>query len=310
MKKSLLQKIVSAAIISLGAIAVSLPAQAGSLINDWEYARDDYNYDGSGSGGFNVNSRYDFYGMGFKRVGNEMFVGISTTYVAGASGTTTGVGYGDLFLDFNYGKPNNSFSAAQGALVGIRFAPNDTNTGNGVFTEVKGKSVASTNNGYGPKYNNLKGYNDLVKSNNSGQDSHFGDLAWIDPNKAPNAPENLYFADYRSGANSIPNVIDTGKYANGSVRTLSAGELASFASIPVNITYDANKKTVFGFAFTLPEELRGNAFLATLGFECSNDTISGYVPKAVPVPPAIAGIIAAGAFGGWRAARRKKQVEA
>ncbi len=305
MKNSFVWKVASALLISLGALAVSMPAQAGTLINGWHYANDDQLYDGSGgvSGDalFSGTSRYDFYGFGFKQVGQELFVGINTSYLAGANGTINNVGYGDLFLDFGYDN-GSTFKSAQGSLLGVRFAFNDSAVGNGVYTGVTGKSVASTNSGYAK----LKTYNDKVKADNdnknlSDPNSRFGDLAW----------NNAYFADYtKSDSVAVPNVIASGtKYNDGNVRALSAAVLGDF-KFPTNVNLASSNKHIFGFAFTLPEEIRGMSFLATLGFECTNDTISGYVPKRpVPVPPAIAGVLVAGAVGGWRI-KRKQQAKA
>ncbi len=307
MKNSFVRKLASALLISLGALSVSLPAHASSLINGWNYAYDDQIYDGSGgvSGDalFSATSRYDFYGFGFKQVGQELFVGINTSYVAGATGTIANVGYGDLFLDFGYDS-GSTFKSAQGTtnLLGVRFAFNDSAVGNGVYTNVTGKSVASTNSGYA----RLNDYNNKVKADNDNKNladpnSRFGDLAWDTP----------YFADYTaSNSAAVPNVIASGtKYADGNVRALDTVALAA-AMFPTDVNIASNNKNIFGFAFTLPEEFRGMSFLATLGFECSNDTISGYVPtRPVPVPPAIAGILVAGAIGGWRV-KRKQQAKA
>jgi hypothetical protein len=308
MKNSFVRKIASALLISLGALGVSVPAQAATFINGWQYANDDQVYDGSNGSQYGRSSQYDFYGFGFKQVGQELYVGINTSYKLGGSSTPAntnnssrvlaGVGYGDLFLDFGY-NPNGgrSFNAAQGKanLLGVKFAPNDsTKTVNGVYTGVAGKSVAGTNQGY----TNLNSYNNAVKADAdnaafANKNSNFGDLAW----------GNTYFG------NNPANVINTGTLANNSVRSLSTADLAA-QLFPTTVKIDAQYKNIFGFAFTLPEEFRGMSFLATLGFECSNDTISGYIPtRPVPVPPAIAGILVAGAIGGWRI-KRKQQAKA
>ncbi|OIP70962.1 MAG: hypothetical protein AUK48_13075 [Oscillatoriales cyanobacterium CG2_30_44_21] len=293
MKVSSIKKIFASAIVSMGAIAISLPAQAGTLINGWNYARDDYSYDGSGSGGFNEKSRFDIYGVGFKSVGNEIWVGINSSNALNGVGSSPNVGFGDLFLDFSNGA--NTFAQAQGSLIGIRFAPNSdgiANTPRGVYTNVTGKSVAGANDGFP----NLKNYNDGVKTATGGN-SRFGDLLWTDP----------YYAPYTSGSGSLPNVIDRGNIvAGGNLRNLSSAELAN-SLFPTTINLSSTNPNTLGFAFTLPDSFKGRDFLATLGFDCSNDTIA---VKPVPVPPAIAGILVAGALGGWRAANRKKQSKA
>lgn len=289
MNKSVLSKLLSAVAISLGAIATSLPAQAGTIVNDWNYARDDYSYDGSGSGGFNANSRWDIYGMGYKVVGNDVYVGInSSNSLYGVNSNNTNVGFGSLFLDFNYGNAGNNFSTAQGSLVGVRFAPNNdfgTNTV-GVYTGVTGQSVASSNNGYA-SYNAYR---------NSAGNSTAGDLAANDS----------YFAPYINNGSSLPLEIATGNlFAGGNLSYLTQSDLAAIG-FPSTIYQASANPNTFGFKFTLPSQYQGQQFLATLGFECSNDLVS---VRPVPVPPAIAGIFLAGAFGGWRAARRKKQLK-
>ncbi len=294
MKASFIGKVIASSIIAVGAIATSLPAQAAELINGWSYARDDYSYDGSDSFGFGANSRYDIYGMGFKAVGNEIWVGINSSNQLSGIGSSPNVGFGDLFLDFGNGA--STFAQSQGALVGIRFAPNSDNIGAvplGVYTNVSGKSVAANNSGYP----NLQTYNNNVK-NATGGDSRFGDLLWNDP----------YYAPYTSGSGSLPNVINNGTAFNGGgLRYLSSAEIAS-SLFPTNVNLASPYKNVLGFAFTLPDQFKGRDFLATLGFDCSNDTI-GVKYKAVPVPPAIAGILVAGVLGGLRAGKRKKQLK-
>ncbi|MDX2254445.1 MAG: XDD3 domain-containing surface protein [Pseudanabaenaceae cyanobacterium bins.39] len=299
MKISFIKKAASIALLALGTLSIGLPAHASTLINGWNYANDDQLYDGSGglsgNDNFGPKSRYDFYGIGFKQVGNELLVGINTSYSTTGSNVISGVGYGDLLLDFGY-DGGSTFKNAQGALVGIKFATNDSGvSAKGVYTGVTGKSVAGTNSGY----TSLKSYNDKVKADNDNKNlanpnSRFGDLLWSDP----------YFADYTGGV-SIPNVIKTGTLVNQSVRTLTTAELAA-QLFPTTVNLPSNNKKVYGFAFQLPSNLKGKSFLATLGFECSNDTVSAYVPRAVPVPPAIAGLGVAGLFGAWRTRRQTK----
>ena len=292
MKISVIQKIAASAIISLGAIATALPAQAGSLINGWSYARDDYSYDGQDGGNLSQTSNYDIYGIGIKQVNNTLFVGINAsmplTGIPHANTTNNNIGWGDLFLDFNYGKAGNNFATAQGSMIGIRFsATNDSSAPTtGVYTGVTGKAVAGSNSGF----SNLNHY-----ANNT-PNAVIGDLAINDP----------YFALYQSAP--VPNEI--GKYSSkiGEVTQLSVAELASLPGIQApNGSTHPNR---FGFKFDLPSSYTGN-FLGSLFLECINDSVAikGNV-RPVPVPPAIAGILAAGAFGGWRAAKRKKQLKA
>lgn len=280
MNKSFLGKIVSAAVVSLGAIAVSLPAQAGNIVNGWNYASDASN---DGSGG----SQYEIYGIGVKQVNNEIWVGINAgmplTGVANNGAADKNIGWGDLFLDFNYGQSGNSFASAQGALLGIRFAGTNDSIASttGVYTGVSGTAVASSNHGY----NNLNHYTTYYPS------ATIGDLGL--------AKNNPYYAAYAGAA--VPNVIGGYNSRAGDVTALLASDLTT-------LTGSASNK--FGFKFAVPTGYNGS-FLGSLFLECINDSVAiqgNY--RAVPVPPAIAGIIAAGAFGGWRAAKRKKQLKA
>jgi len=290
MKVSILQKVVSALVVSLGAITTSLPAQAGTLINDWNYARDDYSYDGSGASGYNADSRWDIYGMGYKVVGNDVFVGInSSNSLNGVDYNGTNIGFGSLFLDFNYGKAGDNFSTAQDSMLGVRFAPHNPAGKVGVYTGVTGQSLWKTNYGY-------SSYNSYT---NAAGTSRVGDLASNDP----------YLAPYINNNSPLPLEIAKGTLFNGgNLSYLTQSDLVAIG-FPTAIALPSANPNTFGFKFTLPSQYQGQQFLATLGFECGNDQVA-VAPIPVPVPPAIAGILAAGALGGWRAARRKKQLKA
>ena len=294
MKISVIQKIAASAIISLGAIATSLPAQAGTLINGWNYARDDYSYDGVDGSNLSATSKYDIYGIGIKQVDNYIYVGINTstplTGVAASSAADGNVGWGDLFLDFNYGNINNSFLSAQGSMIGIRFAAtNDSGAPTtGVYKNVTAKSVTAENSGFA----NLNDY----KNSTSTKGARIGDLSVND----------AYYAPYASVR--VPNVIGASSPKIGNVTALSANDLLDLPSLNSSLAGDNSSK--FGFKFERPDGFSGN-FLGSLFLECFNDSVAiqGNI-KPVPVPPAIAGILSAGAFGGWRAAKRKKQLKA
>lgn len=290
MNKSFVRKIASAMVIALGAIATGLPAQAGTLVNGWNYARDDYSYDGSGANGFNANSRWDIYGMGYKVVGNNVYVGInSSNSLNGVDYNGTNIGFGSLFLDFNYGKIGDNFSAAQGSMLGVRFAPNNPSGPVGVYTGVTGQSLWATNYGY-------SSYNAYT---NAAGTSSVGDLASNDP----------YLAPYINGNSPLPLEIATGTLFNGgNLSYLTQQDLVAIG-FPTAIALPSANPNTFGFKFTLPSQYQGQQFLATLGFECGNDQVA-VAPVPVPVPPAIAGVLVAGALGGWRISKRKKQLKA
>lgn len=290
MKISVLHKVASALVIAFGAIATSLPAQAGTLINGWNYARDDYSYDGTEGGNLSATSKYDIYGIGVKQVGNDIWVGLNTstplTGVANSGAADGNIGWGDLFLDFNYGSAGNNFATAQGSMIGIRFAAtNDSGApSTGVYTNVTGKSVTQDNNGFA----SLGAYSNQVSG------ARIGDLAVND----------AYYAPYTSIR--VPNVISTSSARIGDVTALLASDLSDLPGL--NLV--GNNSNKFGFKFNLPSNYSGS-FLGSLFLECINDSVAiqGNI-KPVPVPPAIAGILAAAVFGGWRAARRKKQLKA
>jgi hypothetical protein len=283
MKISVLQKVISAAFISLGAIAVSLPAQAGTIINGWNYARDDYSYDGTGGGDTSATSRYDIYGVGIKEVGSEIWVGITAsmplTGIGNGNAQDGNIGWGDLLFDFNYGKSGNNFLSAQGSMIGVRFAgTNDSGASTtGVYRQVTAKSVTSTNSGF----SSVNHYKSAVPN------AVIGDLPL----------DSYYYTPY--AGTLVPNVIGTYSNRVGDVTALSASDLSS---LPNPALASANL-TKFGFKFDRPTGFSGN-YAASLFLECFNDSIA--VTKAVPVPPAIAGIMAAAAFGGWRASRKKQ----
>jgi hypothetical protein len=295
MKISVLHKVASALVIAFGAIATSLPAQAGTLINGWNYARDDYSYDGTDAGNLSATSKYDIYGIGVKQVGNQIWVGVNTstplTGVANNAAADKNIGWGDLFLDFNYGDAGNTFATAQGSMIGIRFAAtNDSSaTTTGVYTNVTGKSVTGQNSGF----TSLNHYSSQVSP------AKIGDLAVNDAYYAPYAKANV--------PNSI-GLLGKSSVRIGDVTALLASDLSDLPSL--NLV--GNNGSKFGFKFDRPLGFSGD-FLGSLFLECINDSVAiqgNLKSKSVPVPPAIAGILAAAAFGGWRAAKSKKQLKA
>lgn len=292
MNKSFIQKVASALVVALGAIATVLPAQAGTLVNGWNYARDDYSYDGYNNGNLSATSQYDIYGIGIKEVGNEIWVGVSAstplTGVYSSAAADHNIGWGDLFLDFNYGKPNNSFTSAQGSLIGIRFsATNDSDAPTtGVYTGVTAKSVTQENSGF----SSLNQYATYVPN------AKIGDLALNDP----------YYSGYKYAR--VPNVISSYSSRVGDVTALLPSALADFP----NPALASNNLIKFGFKFERPVGFSGE-YLGSLFLECFNDSVAirgTSRSRSVPVPPAIAGVLVAGALGGWRMTKRKKQLKA
>jgi hypothetical protein len=287
MQISVVQKITSAIVVTLGVLSTGMSAQAGNLVNGWNYARDDYSYDGYGGGDLSATSQYDIYGIGIKEVGNEIWVGISAsnplTGVAYSGATDGNIGWGDLLLDFNYGKPNNSFASAQGSLIGVRFAAtNDSGAlTTGVYTGVTAKSVTQENSGF----SSLSQYTSYVPN------ARIGDLALNDP----------YYAAYASAR--VPNSIGSYSTRVGDVTALLASDLTDLP----DPTLASNNLVKFGFKFERPVGFSGE-YLGSLFLECFNDSVAirGNSTRSVPVPPAIAGIFVAGALGVWQFSKRKQ----
>ncbi len=294
------------------------PAQAESLINDWNYTSDS---DADSirrlpNGNYTVGGTiYEIYGTGIKEDADHIWVGINTNLPSeGFTGPFYGdfsgnVGHGDLFFDFS---GLGSFKAASdsASLFAVRFAEeNDSGASEiGVYNSVKAKSVVVENNGWSNLYNhNLGGVEPLTDNSNS---ATMGNLDW----------DNSYYDPYTKQGDLtipetlIPNVIDSGNKI-GDITLLDEDELISAGFDSSNFLASGNK--LFGFKFD-KSLLPSGDFIASLILECNNDAtaMAGLFlpppppqpdPKPVPEPGTNTAIIAMSLFGfGWQLKRRKK----
>ena len=287
--------VVSLSCSIVSCLIASQSAQAGVLIDNWNYASDpSYDslaYDRSANNGLGGivagNTIFEIYGMGIKEDGDQIWVGINTNLPL--TGLETGlqhgpesdpfdisngnIGHGDLFFDFS---GLGSFKAASdsASLFAVRFAPNnDSNAPTiGVFDQVKATSVITQNAGWSNLGNhNLNGVLPLT-----GQPAAMGDLAWNDPYYHPytepgewSRPETL-----------IPNVIASGNKI-GDITLLSGDELvaAGFNSS----VFPASGRQLFGFKFDKNLLPIGN-YIASWIEECMNEGIA-IVGRSTPSEP-------------------------
>ncbi|MBD2149316.1 hypothetical protein H6F44_04140 [Pseudanabaena sp. FACHB-1277] len=157
-------------------------AIAGNLYNNWNYAADrigdslDVNNTGIYDiGGTAVKVDNDYVWVGI--TGNLPISGLNTglTY-GGFRVPSQNIGYGDYFFDFG----NSNFISASNSsnLFAIRFADNNDSAAAalGVYSNVKAKSVVTTNAGYW----NPGSHRSTVFSK-TGVDPTTGEFAWNDP---------------------------------------------------------------------------------------------------------------------------------
>lgn len=293
----------------LGAIACFLANVPNAFASGlWNYTYDSNNDSiaGNGFGGLQIGgTAYEVYGTGYK-VDNESFVfGISTNlpregrytgpYLGNYPVQNNSIALGDLLLNFT----GTSLDAANGGLVGIRFAPNNDAgvSGTGLFGNVSAISKANQNAGW-----QLGAWRNTVQ--NAGGNPTHGTLSANDP--------------YFGGNPYVPTVIGSGvKLADITLLDGFGLQQAGF-----NTGMFGGSHT-FGFKLDRSHFPVGN-FLASLFYECFNDGTAffGNVPpvppiisdpdttRSVPVPPAFLGIAAAGLLGGKKLLQRKKQVKA
>jgi hypothetical protein len=128
-------------------VSGSQAAQAGELVNNWNYAYDSAK-DGWTGGTVGADSAYEFYGMAVSEQDDNIFIafnanlGIDGKAYSGAGNGL--VGWGDLF--FNFSGKDLKTANEEGSLFGIRFSStNDSGASQtGVYKNVTGKNVAAT----------------------------------------------------------------------------------------------------------------------------------------------------------------------
>ncbi|MGD1850432.1 MAG: PEP-CTERM sorting domain-containing protein [Cyanophyceae cyanobacterium] len=244
-------------VASLGAIAclsaVSAPqANAGTIVNGWNYAVDSFNDGYTGQ----LGGKYEFYGIGIKQVGNEVIVGIDSRFDLEGD-DPNGIEWGDLFFNFGGG----TMSEGNGDFLAVRFASgNDAGvSGTGVFTNASGQFV---DNGFDSVGDHA------ATVNSEGGFASVGDLAANDP----------YFdASY--------NVLQSGTKV-GDIAMLDEAGLSSYGfnlnDVPGTIGQpessflsgaDFGERQSFGFKFELPPGMLGQ-FVAHIAAECFNDSVA------------------------------------
>ncbi|MGB3468259.1 MAG: XDD3 family exosortase-dependent surface protein [Cyclobacteriaceae bacterium] len=270
--------------------------------SDWTYVNDSARDGTDGKlNGVGRSSAFEMFGMAFKEVEDELFIGINSNlglegqYRSNVSDDQN-IGWGDMFFNFTSG--NLQEASAQEQLFGIRFAgTNDSGVSEtGVYSNVKGMNVTSTNKGWS-KFNQYKNWvNNTAKDKltdengtviNVGEKGEvgFGDLTVEEASQYFN-PEN----ENRKTLNSIQSGTKI-----GDITMLTNQELETLAFATDNDPEYTQAKT-FGFKFNrnlLPD---GDALISLLA-ECINDGMamkihfekngSGISPEDVPEPSSI-----------------------
>jgi hypothetical protein len=258
-------------------------ANAGTLTGGWNYAIDSFN-DGYTDGTIGQRSLFEFYGMAIKQDSQNIYVAINSNLGLGNQNYTDDnggfVNYGDLL--FNFSGSNLVTANNQKSLFAIKFdGINDaTVSSTGVYSNVKAKSVADSNHGFGK----LSNHESKVAS--KGGSASMGDLAQND----------AYFG------NSTVNVIKEGTKV-GDIKYLTVND---FSELNLNFgQFGATGSQTFGFSFDRSLLPTGD-YLAQLLAECANDgmAIKGQLSNEVPEP--ITGLILAAGLGGAAMGKMKK----
>jgi hypothetical protein len=281
MKSQTLKTLLGAVVVA-GTLAMTgqQSAQAGTLHNGWNYSIDSFN-DGTEGGTIGQNSKFEFYGMAYKQVGNQVVFAINSNLARtgyNSSGAAGGnIGYGDLMLDFT-GQGN--LNSANGGLQAINFAPNDGNRSTGVYDGVTAKSVATVNQGYGTTNSHTSTVNWL------GGTASYGEMAAN--------------TSYINGNAAALNLIQSG------TRTGGITQIADFSGMGLDFGhFNATGTQTFGFSID-KSLLKKGSFVASLFAECGNDglILTGAV---VPEPSAMIGLTAVGVMAGASQLRKRRR---
>jgi hypothetical protein len=257
-------------------------ANAASL-GGWNYAIDSFN-DGYTYGTIGQRSLFEFYGMAIKQDSQNIYVAINSNLGLGdktyRDSNGRFVNYGDLL--FNFSGKNLVTANNQKSLFAIKFdGINDaTVSSTGVYSNVKAKSVADSNHGFGK----LSNHESKVAS--KGGSASMGDLAQND----------AYFG------NSTVNVIKSGTKV-GDIKYLTVDD---FSELNLDFgQFGATGSQTIGFGFDRSLLPTGD-YLAQLLAECANDgmAIKGQFSNEVPEP--ITGLILAAGLGGAAMRKMKK----
>jgi hypothetical protein len=280
--KSQTLKTLFGAVVVAGALAMTgqQAAQAGTLHNGWNYSIDSFK-DGTEGGTIGQNSKFEFYGMAYKQIGNQVVFAINSNlaktgynYGSAAGGN---IGYGDLMLDFT-GQGN--LNGANGSLQAVHFANNDGNNSMGVYDGVTAKSVTTANSGYGTTNSHTATVSYL------GGTASYGEMA-----------SNTSYID---GNASALNVIESGTYKGG----ITA--LNDLSGLGLDFGhFNATGTQTFGFSID-KSLLKKGSFIASLFAECGNDglVLTGAI---VPEPSAMIGLTAVGLMAGASQLRKRRR---
>ncbi len=295
--------LISASLTSITApLLKTETAIAGNLYNNWNYAADrigdslDVNNTGIydiGGTAVKVDNSYVWVGI----TGNLPISGLNTgPTVGGFPVPNQNIGYGDYFFDF--GNSNFINASNSSSLFAIRFAANNDSAAAalGVYSNVKAKSVVTTNAGY---WNPGSNRNTVVSK--TGVDPTTGEFAWNDS-----------YYSYPSSDFKFHNVIESGNYLGG-INILNALDLANAGFD--NSAFGFSGSNTFGFRFArnlIPD----GVYTASLILECLNDltglrgnkspiVVDPPNTKPVPVPGFVGGAILASGVFGLRSAKKK-----
>ncbi|MEM9245239.1 MAG: PEP-CTERM sorting domain-containing protein [Cyanobacteria bacterium P01_F01_bin.153] len=243
---------------SLGAIAcisaVAAPqANAGTVVNGWNYAVDSFNDGYTGQ----LGGKYEFYGLGIKQVGNEVIVGIDSRFPLEGD-DLNGIEWGDLFFNFGGG----TMSEGNGDFLAVRFAGgNDASVSEtGVFTNASGQFVDNGFDSVGDHASTV---------NSEGGFASVGDLASNDPYF--DASYNVLLNGTKVGDIAMLDEASLSSYGfnlNDAPGTMIGQPESSFLS-----GADFGARQSFGFKFELPPGMVGE-FVAHIAAECFNDSVA------------------------------------
>lgn len=247
--------VLSPAVIA-SALALTPPALAGILHNDWVYAIDSFS-DGTEGATVGATSAFEFYALAFKQTGDRLIFAINSNLpldgYPSESARNGAVSYSDLFLNFT----STDFASANGSLFALRFDPkNDTSVGVGVYSNVTATSLSPENTGY----SRLSDYNNQVAA--SGGTMGYGDATATYFNAEQPAFTTIATGTYLGDVSSVSNLAELG---------LDFGAVGAVGS------------QTFGFSVAkaiFPTE----DFIAHVFAECGND---GMVLMATIAPPSL-----------------------
>jgi hypothetical protein len=282
-------------------LAVSnMPAQAGVIYNNWNYAIDSLN---DGSGG----SQYELRGLAMRYDGPNVYVAISGSFPQ--SGVPIGgvlndkICLGDMFFNFSNHNLDDASKFTDPLVFGVRFiADNDSfgNTGStpnnitGVFSTISTASLATANMGYG----SLQSY---VNSGFGRSVAAMGDLQ--DSTSA--SGDVVQYLSYNAQQTNM-----TSGTLLGGITTLDRSGLEAlgldFGHFP---GADPVNNFVYGFSFS-KSLLPSGDFTAHFFEECINDGVAlkgslSSVPEPASCIQAMLGLGIAG-VASWRQFRRRR----